>query len=587
MYTRDNFVKCNVYYAAAALLLAVGTMPACAQQSVVTDWSTHHIVFTNPGSEMDAIMNGRRPEWQNLVNNPRYRMQQLRRSAAWANRLSKLTAVSEALRQKNLRNGMWAHAIGPSGSGTPVDMYPALFSASFTTASCSDYIVFPVNTPGHSGGPPKGQANFVGFNNLYNGTCGSTPPSVAFAFYVGRGTFQTSPAISLDGTKIAVVESKNSISGTRTNFHVFTLGTNGTGNGSVYSFPATPHTIVDNGATTTTSATNNAIDTYVSVDANPSDTRSSPYVDYVNDVAYLGDDTGKLHKFIGVFNGTPTEVKGGGTGWPSPVATGVILTSPVLDGTSGNIFVGGSDGNLYCIVSSTGSPCSTPSVDVAGAGGGAVLDAPVVDGTAETVFGQANSAGNGNAVLLQASATNLISHVSVDMGAGGTDLYNGDFDNTYYSSSAGAYGGYLYFCGNLSGAATPALYRIGFSASGAMNSANDGNSFQLVASGHTGTGVDCTPLTEVYNGTTDMLFLGVKGHASPSACASQACIMSFTLGTSFPAAPAAVHALGGSNNGSSGIIIDNTSTQAGASQIYFSNLQSATSATQLSQSGLN
>lgn len=584
MNTRKNFVKCIVYYAAAVLLLAAGAIPACAQQGVVTDWSTRHVIFSNPGSEVNALMNGRRPEWQNLVNNPRYRMQQLRRSAAWGNRLSKLTAVSDALQQKKLTNGAWTAQIGPSGSGTPVDMYPAVFSSSFTTASCSDIIVFPVNASGHSGN--KGQANFVGFNNLYNGTCTGVP-TVAFAFYVGRGTFQTSPAFSLDGTKIAIVESKSAVSGTRTNFHVFTFGTNGTGNGSVYSFPAAPHTIVDNGSTTTTSSTNNAIDTYVSVDANPSDTRSSPYVDYVNDVAYLGDDSGKLHKFTGVFNGTPTEVKGGGTGWPATVATGVILTSPVLDGTSGNIFVGGSDGNLYCIVSSTGLPCSTPSVDVAGAGGGAVLDAPIVDSTAETVFGQANSAGNGNAVLLQASATNLISHVSVDMGAGGTDLYNGDFDNTYYNSTAGAYAGFLYFCGNLSGAATPALYRIGFSASGGMNSANDGNSLQLVASGNTGTGVDCTPLTEVFNGTTDMLFLGVKGHARPSACTNQACIMSFTLGTPFPTAPTAVHALGGSNNGSSGIIIDNTSTQAGASQIYFSNLQSDHSATQLSQSGLN
>ena len=34
---------------------------------------------------------------------------------------------------------------------------------------------------------------------------------------------------------------------------------------------------------------------------------SSPYVDYASDVLYVGDDSGNLHKFTGVFNGTPAE----------------------------------------------------------------------------------------------------------------------------------------------------------------------------------------------------------------------------------------------------------------------------------------
>ena len=59
---------------------------------------------------------------------------------------------------------------------------------------------------------------------------------------------------------------------------------------------------------------------------------------------------------------------------------------------------------------------------------------------------------------------------------------------------------------------------------------NDGNSFQLVISGSTGPTVDCTPLTEVRNGSTDYLFLGVFNHGfmsgSPN-CSNQTCIMSF------------------------------------------------------------
>lgn len=596
MYTRNSFVQCKVYFAGAALLLAAGAIPARAQQGIVMDWSTHHVVFANPGSEMDAIMNGRRQQWEDLVNNPRYRMQQVRRSGAWAARLTTTSALAKSLQRDAMGEsggavgGLWTEPIGPTGSGTAPDMYPAFFASSFTTTSCSDYIVFPVNTGGKSG-TGTGQANFVGFNNLYSGTCTGTVPMVAFAFYVGQGTFQTSPVPSLDGTKIALIESNNSTKGTRTNFHVLTLGTNGTGNGGPYNSPAVPHTIINNGVTKTTTATNNATDAYVSLVGNPSITRSSPYVDYTNDVAYIGDDKGRLHKITGVFTGTPTEVSG--SGWPANVKPNAILTGPILDGLTGNILVGASNGALYCVVSTTGSPCSNPSRSVSGAStAGTVLDAPVVasDGTNSWVFSEANgtSGSTSEAVLMQ-SDTNLTSAsvVRANMGEAGTDLYNGDFDNTYYSSNPGAYSGYMYFCGNLSGAATPALYRIGFNSAGTMNSANDGNSLQLVASGNRGTTVDCTPLTEVYNGTTDMLFLGVKGSGNPSGCAGDACIMSFTLGTSFPSAPAAEYSLVGNGNGSSGLVIDNTSTQAGASQIYFSNLQSDHSATQLSQSGLN
>ena len=59
--------------------------------------------------------------------------------------------------------------------------------------------------------------------------------------------------------------------------------------------------------------------------------------------------------------------------------------------------------------------------------------------------------------------------------------------------------------------------------------------------------------------------------------------MSFELGSSFPTGAAAAYNVG--PYGFSGIIIDNVSTQAGASQIYFSNNNG--NATQLSQNGLN
>ncbi len=50
-----------------------------------------------------------------------------------------------------------------------------------------------------------GQASIVAYNNLYS-SCGGTVPSTKWAYFTG-GTIQTSPALSLDGTQVAFVQS--------------------------------------------------------------------------------------------------------------------------------------------------------------------------------------------------------------------------------------------------------------------------------------------------------------------------------------------------------------------------------------------
>ena len=55
--------------------------------------------------------------------------------------------------------------------------------------------------------------------------------------------------------------------------------------------------------------------TVMAFNGNPNNTNSSPYVDYDGDILYVGDDTGKVHKFTGVFTGTPGE-KSVGAGLP-------------------------------------------------------------------------------------------------------------------------------------------------------------------------------------------------------------------------------------------------------------------------------
>src|SRR5262249_32878855 len=71
---------------------------------------------------------------------------------------------------------------------------------------------------------------------------------------------------------------------------------------------------------------------------------SSPYYDFNNDAMYIGDNNGVLHKFSGVFSGAPQEVTTGG--WPITVHAGTILSSPVHDAFSSNIFVGDASGRL-------------------------------------------------------------------------------------------------------------------------------------------------------------------------------------------------------------------------------------------------
>src|ERR1035441_9477195 len=51
-------------------------------RGVPEDWSHHHLVFSNPGTEEDAIANGTHDRWLNIVNDPRYIIQQLKRRAA-------------------------------------------------------------------------------------------------------------------------------------------------------------------------------------------------------------------------------------------------------------------------------------------------------------------------------------------------------------------------------------------------------------------------------------------------------------------------------------------------------------------------
>ena len=77
--------------AAFGLLAAFG-VPAFSQEApavhvgsekvtgVPDDWTHHHVVFSDPGTEQEAIRAGRHEQWRKVVNDPRYVVQQLKKN---------------------------------------------------------------------------------------------------------------------------------------------------------------------------------------------------------------------------------------------------------------------------------------------------------------------------------------------------------------------------------------------------------------------------------------------------------------------------------------------------------------------------
>jgi hypothetical protein len=657
--------------------------------SVVEDWSTHHVVFSNPGTLEDAQRNGTEEHWWRIVSDPRYRMQWVTRYGAALRTPANAAlvhppeaeqqeqAVGEFRRRAGGRdrfggNGKkdsihsdWSVAIGASGAnpgqGVGFDQYPAKFAFyPFFAPSCTnDYVVYPVANSASA------NANIVGVNNLYSGTCTTgTVPSVLFAYNLGTGSVNGSPVISLDGTKVAFVESLS----TGSYLHVLTLDTSGNAgcganppttattpcNGIAYNFavPAcTVNTIKTAGAsgpsssTTTTPCTyNKAVDNRILIYPNGSTTsltitRSSPFVDYTNDIAYLGDDNGNLHKFTPFFKFTtfPAEITTSGS-WPACAgsfylnsycsANGIfgggnyLLASPVYDSTSGLVLIGNSNGTLYADPYMVGGLSSYGFASKGQSPGSNIPDAPIVDSTAEKVF--VSSSNGSNMILAQygvAAGTTAGtstsgysgSAVTDTMGPSGIDAYRGAFDNAYLTSSNAT--GYMYFCGSNASGGVPAVMRVAIT-TGTMASSNDGKSFQLVSTTtpNSGTNYDCTPLTEFYNPNVknpatgalgvDYLFAGVKNNGFNTTgvtnCGAATCVMSLSLATgygtpsssvAFPTGVMATATITPANStlsldGASGIIIDNFSTAAGAAQIYFGIPNNGTGV-QMSQAALH
>lgn len=559
------------------------TQPAAEHQNgIVQDWSMHQVVYplVGPIDSMTALQHDPRAilSWQAAERQHR-----------GPRHFFNIGGIQRD----------WSISLG--GGTTAPAQYPAKYGFDVTAApDCNlDVVFFTVNTT-----TSATQPNIVGFNNLYSGgtsavptgLCGSravvagddrSKATVDWSYNViaADGQVSTSPALSLDGAEVAFVETG---SGGTAHFHVLAPspgdGVNlGTPNLQDVTQPVTINAAFPFVATLV-EGTGNATDLALNIGATQSDTLSSPFIDYADNLAYVGNDSGELFRIKNVFCIAAALVcQFPGAGAPAPSldtswgsGTGAIsvcsgkLSGPVIDGGNGNIFVGCSDGKIYGFTSS-GLPLANPSVIVGnGAATGGVVDTPMVDAVNHWVYAVAGASGGGTEVVVQASTTNLGSTSTATLGAGGQfNMHDPSFNNAYFNGGGTAF---LYAWG-LNGAGTQIeLWGITF---GALKAMTPGTPVNFLA---IGSAVELSPSAEFFNGGTgvDGLFVGGLTNLSPN-------FLEANVTAGFPGGFSANTTEG---NGTSGIIVDNQSGSAQASSIYVGVLGSNT-AVKLTQSGLN
>lgn len=603
---------CRSSLAVMVLPALLSAMTAYGQgNGIPEDWSHHHVVFSSPGSFDDAMRNGKVGEWSKIVNEPRFQIQQLRRS------LQQNRDMGFGHAHGSLLKTDWSMDMGATAT-VGAGQYPAKWTLLTYSASCSDWVAYNTGTAGVSGG----QANIVAYSNIYdNTTCtglGSVP-TVHFAYFSGTGKALTSPIISGDGTKIAYIENPTTGAAVlRIMEWVSGQGTPTAAHTPDHAYTNTNAGSVANKAWNTTNCpTGASCMISVAFQDGHQDTNSAPFYVYYNtnaDTLFVGDNSGDLHQFTGVFNGTPGEVT---TNWPVAVSTNA-LTSPVYDtGTSGNIFVADwgstSSGFLYAVnftlhAKQWTSSRLTNATDVTG-----IVDGPLLDSTAEMAYvfvgidandtaGDACANANGCGGVFQFPATNsgtgsgVCNATSITAWSGslcgeeavfgqGTTTtpttYDGAFDQLYYATTAGTAGN-LWTC-NQHAASEPRLSYVPINTNGKFVAS--GSDIYVLATTAvttlTNSTASCSPLTEIYgsNGTTnDYVFAGVTANGSvatlnTSPTCTGGCVYNFLVGTggalSVPTeATEAIQA----TNGSSGIVIDNALGGTGESQIYYAPL---------------
>jgi hypothetical protein len=451
----------------------------------------------------------------------------------------------------------WSFSLNNGSGGTIAQPAKYVYDINAAPSCTNDFVVTGVNIAGAAT-----QANMVGLNSLYNmpagnGLCSGTAPKVMFAYNIGPGVINSYIQLSLDGTKVAFNEN-----GTNSYLHILRWAT-GAGNGTSAAAAATP------------GSGNSAADVKLLLTAG---TSTAPYVDYDNDVAYVTTNDNVVHKFSGVFLGTPKEVTAAGTGWP--VSTGLggataSLSTPVYDPVSKHVFFTDSDNGGLDYVDDSVAPAVSVTNKFFFAPGLAVAAPVMIDMTNQKVYAFSPNPGGGAAVVSQAD-TNLsvASQVTVDVGGASSNYapLMGDFTEDYYNGNSGS--ALLYVVGNNAAAnRLPSLYAIGFNAAFKMNPTYSFGPLPLTTNT---AGIGASPVTAFYNSTLNKQFLFISVTNRCTTTITGGCIRSIDVTSGFPTAASINNVVLAATGGTGGISIDNVSSAAGASSVYYTTLTGRT-----------
>jgi hypothetical protein len=644
----------------AILLLAVwctqlssGQQPPVVRMGAPDDWTHHHLIFSNPGTAVEAMQRGEYFHWVKVVNDPRFILQRAKRSAAarsganfnWASLPAPApkfaTAEPDALigfpsaPAGNLRRGLSRAAADATGNG-PTDfgggfpglpgwprkgghaihgdwsvnmgsnataglgMFPAKYSFDVTAANCGnsgapDFVVYNTSVT-----PSGTQPSIIAYDNLYTG-CTGTVPSTYWAYNTG-GTIATSVVLSFDGTQMAFAQSSSA--GAASLVLLKWKANNGTASAPVTPAAQSPASNY-RGCTAPCSLT-------IAFSGGANDSASSVFVDYASDSLYVGDDSGKLHKFTGVFAGaTPAEVTTGG--WPVTLSTSA-LAEPVYDATSGKVFVGDYLTNSRSNCASSTTPCGF--LYAVNATSAAVVksarldftfginDAPLVDSNAQMIYTFVGADSHSSSSTNPCGAPHFSSCAGVfqmptgypsggsgtetTVGAGFEFLMSGMADNIYFNSTnAASPTGHLYVVGN-TGSGNNTLYQVSITNNVMSTTATAGPVLSSNFTNHIfAAGLQ---ITENFTGTNDYIFVSVLAYGGPSGCGTASlangCVMGFNVTSGTISGSTATTGATAEAGGTSGIIIDNTaSSPSGASNIYYTPLSNQTCTTSASTGG--
>jgi hypothetical protein len=654
---------CRTFLIVAVSALVAAT-PILAQDSssqlagFPEDWTHHHSMFGDAGTAEQAIQNGTYEQWLKIVQDPRYQLQRAKRFVAARTKSTPVqqnnfsgyndAGAADAPADENTGTGFaletdgkiprgltkalipppqanadgshefhhwpnpppdrgrrrhngekldWSETLG-SGGSLGLGNYPAKYSFSTSSASCTDWVVYGTGVAGGST-----QATILAYTNLYAGTCSGSVPSMSWAFNTGTGsTILTSPVLSLDGTQIAFVQ--NSSAGVAS-LIVLKWSASGT---------LTAPTALSSQASASAYRSCAAPCMYsMNFSSSASDSGSSAWYDYNSDSVWVGDDKGNLHKFTGIFAGSPAEVTT--AGWPAAVSASP-LSSPVLDPVTGNVFVG--DYNLTadsaCTPSSSTSisPCgflyscnsSTGTLNAKSAQldfNFGIVDTPILDEFAGRMYVPVGSDGEigsstkcgtdtpcAGIFQLSTSFASGATGTEATVGPGYDFLLSGTFDNAYLTSAnASSPTGHIYVVGN-TGPANNALYQVSITANVMSTTSVVGPTVALnYTNGYYAAGLG---VSEFFNNTTDYIFLGTIAFGNYSGCGttpsiSIGCVVGFNVTSGSISGSTAPAGSSPAAGGASGIVVDNSGSATGESNIYFSALSNQTCATSGGSSG--